>query len=166
MLASCPAKLPFPRTPLSSFVKSAPLLPKLNLKFCNMLEQRGRNVGWQGCVLPDAAAGAGAQLQDASVIRRVHGLVHRTSLLLVPISLRRALCQWLSCERVQHDEAREESEKEVIAATRIMINERVPALAAELNTLDTSSFREIYSRNGVCSPLTHPHHTRHTRVPF
>ncbi len=75
--------------------------------------------------------------------------------------------QWLSwCAAcVQHDEEREESEKEVIAATWIMVNERVPALAAELNTLDTSSFREIYSRNGACySSHTTPH--KHTRVLF
>jgi hypothetical protein len=57
---------------------------------------------------------------------------------------------------VQYDTEREKSEREVIAATEVMINERIPALAAELDTVDTSAFCEIYALSGIpCHSLIH-----------
>lgn len=53
----------------------------------------------------------------------------------------------VSFSSLQHDEERETSEREVIEATRSMINERIPALAAELDAIDTVSFSDIYERN-------------------
>lgn len=45
-----------------------------------------------------------------------------------------------------YDTEREKSEREVIAATQVMINERIPALAADLDAFDTSVLSEIYAR--------------------
>jgi hypothetical protein len=55
----------------------------------------------------------------------------------------------------QYDEKREESEREVIEATQLMINERIPAIAAELDKLDTSRFDFLYSRHRM-RPLSLP----------
>jgi hypothetical protein len=70
---------------------------------------------------------------------------------------------------MQYDTEREKSEREVIAATEVMINERIPALAAELDTVDTTAFCEIYNLSGTpCHSRPLPHefnpHVRVVRV--
>lgn len=52
----------------------------------------------------------------------------------------------------QHDQEREKSELEVIEATRVLINDRIPALAKELDAIRTEDFQEVYSRSST-SPL-------------